>query len=346
MSKSTKPVAKLDFSWGWLRSIYDSWSQKLSSFLGRRPHRSFRKTERSSLPAQPELPGFIAFTTEVWRTMASYKRPMLNFGAILVIINLMTIGLAQQENYKFFTGVIQSVGNDAAAGNFSTFIDKTALLGLAITGGLNGNLSEVQQFTLGLTGLLISLSIVWYLRHRLQGKTVKVRDALYSSGGPILPAVILVLVGLVQTVPALLGVLLYSTVSSAGISGVELMMFAIASGLLILLSLYWLTSTFFAGIIITIPGTYPLKALKLAGDIVIGKRLQLLLRVLWLGLLSVIIWVVVLVPAFFLADAISISWLPIVPVVLQLLGAWSLIFAVTYIYLLYRKMLDEPKVNR
>ena len=335
---SKKPQVKTS----WTRRWYEVRKQRMQNFLERRPHRTLRPTAKSSMPLHPVLPGYIPFSMQVFRTIKRFKKPLLRFGLVFMVINLLVIGLAQQENYQFFSNTIKAVGDDLAAGDFGSITSTVTLFGIAVSGGLNGELSDAQQFALGLTTLLLALSVVWFLRHGLQGKVISVRDALYSSGGPILPAVLLTLVATVQMMPAALGALLYTVVSSAGVSGIELMMFAVASVLLILMSLYWVISTFFAGIIVTIPGTYPMRALKLAGDIVIGRRLTLLMRTLWLGLILLITWALILIPILLLAGAINVTWLPLVPVTIQILSAWSLIFSVTYIYLLYRRMLDEP----
>ena len=53
-----------------------------------------------------------------------------------------------------------------------------------------------------------------------------------------------------------------------------------------------------------------------------------------------LIWIFVLVPAILLADALPWKWLPIVPLVAQLLSGMSIMFAASYVYLLYRRMLD------
>lgn len=343
--KSSKKPASKNAKQPRITRVRTSWKSRFGDFMTRRPHRSFRMTQRSSMPIHGKLPSYLQLSIQTLRTLTRFKRPFLLFAAVFAVLNLLIIGLAQQENYQFFSETIKTVGNEVAKGDFGAVTGAATLFGIAVSGGLNGSLSDTQQFALGLTAILVALSIVWFLRHELQGKHVGVREALYNSGAPILPAIILTIVATFQMIPAALGALFYSTVSASGISGIELMMFAVASTLLIALSLYWVTSTFFAGIIITIPGTYPFRALKLAGDIVIGRRLSMLLRTLWLGLLLLVIWAIILIPILLLAGAIQINWLPIVPVTIQVLSAFTLVYSVTYFYLLYRRMLDEPERN-
>ena len=72
-------------------------------------------------------------------------------------------------------------------------------------------------------------------------------------------------VGLFQMVPGAVGIITYVAATSAGVvtGGVESMLFAVAAVLLVVLSLYWLTSTIFGLVIVTLPGTYPFRALSL-----------------------------------------------------------------------------------
>jgi hypothetical protein len=116
--------------------------------------------------------------------------------------------------------------------------------------------------------------------------------------------------------------------------------------LLVVLSLYWMSSTFIALVVVTLPGMYPWQAIKTAGDLVIGRRLRILWRLLWLGFTIALSWVVVMVPVI-LFDAWlkgvlpALEWLPLVPVALLALSSLTVIWAASYVYLLYRKVVDD-----
>jgi hypothetical protein len=124
------------------------------------------------------------------------------------------------------------------------------------------------------------------------------------------------------------------------------MLFWIAASLLTILSLYWLTSTLFALIVVTLPGTYPFKALRIAGDMVVGRRVRLLVRVLWMLVVLAVAWFIVLVP-FILLDTWlkgmwpTIEWVPIIPVVLLIVSSISVMWVASYVYLLYRKVIED-----
>ena len=77
-----------------------------------------------------------------------------------------------------------------------------------------------------------------------------------------------------------------------------------------------------------------------------GRRLRILLRSAWLVVLLLLIWLVLLVPTIILEGLIrsslpDLAWLPIVPVVALSITSFSVVFSALYIYLFYRKVVDD-----
>jgi len=151
-----------------------------------------------------------------------------------------------------------------------------------------------------------------------------------------------------QLLPMALAVIGYVAADTTGLlaNGIEAMLFWLSAGLLSLLSLYWITSTIFALIIVTLPGMYPYRAIKAASDLVVGRRLRILLRFLWLIVTIVISWAIIMIPMILFDSWIkgiwsAIEWIPIVPVVLLILTSITVIWASSYIYLLYRKVVAD-----
>jgi len=140
----------------------------------------------------------------------------------------------------------------------------------------------------------------------------------------------------------------YNAAVSTGIiegGGAPAMAFWVAAALLAILSLFWITSSLFAMVIVTLPGMYPFKALKTAGDIMLGRRVKILLRWVWMLLVVLVAWAVIIIPTILLDMGVkslwpAIQWLPIVPFVMLLTAAGSTIWIATYVYLLYRKVVD------
>lgn len=189
---------------------------------------------------------------------------------------------------------------------------------------------------------------MWLLRNLLAGRKVKLRDGLYNSGSPILSTVIVGIVLAVQLLPISLAIILYSAAASTGLldGGVEAMLFWIVAGLLVIMSLYWITSTIIALVVVTLPGMYPFHAVKTAGDLVVGRRLRILLRLLWLGVMVIVLWLIILIPIILLDGKIKelwpvVNWLPLVPLTVLTMASFTLIFVASYVYLLYRKVVDD-----
>ncbi len=325
-----------------------TWRQRRDAFLARRPHRSFRRTRRRDYVRTLALPGYWAFTHSVRRTLWQHRKLFLGLTAIYALLIALMVGIGSQDTYTTLTDTLSSTSGGVLSGGLGALGQASLLLATTVSGSLSQNLTEVQQVYAVILGLLTWLTTIWLLRNVLAGHKVKLRDGLYSSGAPILATFLVGLVFIVQLLPLALALIGYSAASSTGLltNGVEAMLFWAAAGLLVVLSLYWITSTFFALVIVTLPGMYPLRALKTAGDLVIGRRLRILLRILWLALLIVLIWVVIMIPIILLDSWLKsiwpgINWLPLVPVALLVMSSLTLVGATSYIYLLYRKVVAD-----
>ena len=290
------------------------------------------------------MPGVISFTREVNSKLWEDKKLFLRLFLVTTVVATLLVGIVQQDQYVSTSEALQEYGSALASEGFDGVMQVGVLFATVATGGLNTSLSEIQQIYLFSLYLLIWLATIWLLRHRMAGTTVLVRDGLYNAGAPIVATLLLISLAVIQLLPMALGIVAFSSASGSGLlhGGIETGLFAFVALLLSVLSLYWVSSTFFAVIIATIPGTYPMKAIRSAGQIVLGQRLRLMLRLLWLALILVIAWVVILLPAVLLDTWIGQPLLPIVMLSVQILTSFSVIFGSAYVYLLYRKMIDEP----
>lgn len=347
-SSKKKPLDRKERFILTLKKPFIAIKKTAKDFIARRPHRSFRLTRRRDYSRSLRLPGYFAFTRTVNKTIWRHKKTMIWLAVVYAVLTSVLIGIGSQETYTTLSDTLQETGAQIFEGNWGQF-GQAALLFLSIgTTGLSASPTEAQQIYIVLVGLLIWLTTVWLLRNLLAGHKVKLRDGLYNAGSPIVATLIVTLVFVVQLIPLALAFIGYSAASSTGLleSGVAAMLFWAVAALLALISLYWVTSTFFALIIITLPGMYPMKALKIAGDMVVGRRLRILLRILWMIGVILISSAVVLIPIILLTTGLS-SWLPatsgvpIVPVVLMLVGVCAFIWSTSYIYLLYRKVVDD-----
>lgn len=305
-------------------------------------------TRRRDYARSLKLPGYWGFTLAVLKVLKESKKALLYLGLVYAIASVVFLGLGSQENFDTLRETVNNTGGEVFQGNWGE-VGKASLLALStIAGNISPELTEVQQVYAVILGLIIWLSTVWLLRQRLAGNNVGVRDALYNGGAPIVATAILFLVMLVQLLPLALAIIGYTAAQTSGLlaGGVEAMLFWVAAIGLAVLSLYWITSTFMAMVIVTLPGMYPFRALSIAGDMVVGRRLRIMYRILWAFLLQIVMWLVVLIPIVLLDAGLkqvlpAVSWIPIVPVVLVILSTTSLITMASYVYLLYRRVVDD-----
>lgn len=318
-------------------------------YLNRRPHRSFRRTRRRDYDRSLKLPGYWAFTVYVWKTLWSYRRIFILLATVYAVLTLLLVGMGSQDAYTVLTETIRTTSGDAFSGNWGAIGKASLLFASTVTGSISQTMTDAQQIYSALIALLAWLTSVWLLRNLLAGHKVKLRDGLYSAGAPLLSTFLVALLLLVQMLPFSIALIGYSAATSTGLlaaGGIESMLFWIAAALLTVMSLYMITSTIFALIIVTLPGMYPLQAIKTAGDLVIGRRLRILWRFLWIAASVSIAWVIIMIPVI-LADLWlkdvwpAITWVPTVPIVMLTLSSLTIVWVSSYVYLLYRKVVAD-----
>lgn len=321
---------------------------RLTAFLARRPHRSFRRTYRRDYVRSLKLPGYWAFTNLVRRTLWQSRRLFVWVVIVYALLSALLVGLASQDTYNTLSTTLRDTSGEIFTGNWGEIGKAGLLFATAITGSLTATPTEAQQIYAGFIAILIWLTTVWLLRATLAGQRPRFRDGLYNAGAPIVPTVAVSLVLLIQLVPAALAVIAFSAAMSTGFltGGVEAMIFTVVATLLIVLSTYWVTSTLIALTVVTLPGMYPIRALKTAGDLAIGRRLRILLRWLWLALLVLVAWALVMIPIIIFDTWLksllpATQWVPIVPVALLVMSSLTITFVASYVYVLYRKVVED-----
>lgn len=329
-------------------AIYHNARLRLRDFLRRRPHRSFRRTYRRDYVRSLKLPGYWSFTLSVYRVILQHKKLFLGLALLYGLLTVALIGIASQDTYTQLRDTLRDTGGQLLSGNWGELGKASLLVTTAMTGLLNTNPTDLQRVYALILGLLAWLTTVWLLRSLLAGQKPKLRDGLYNAGSPFLSTFLVAAVGALQLLPIAIAVMGFAAASSTGLldEGIEAMIFWVAAGALATLSLYWISSTFIALIVVTLPGVYPMQAIKMAGDLVVGRRIRILFRFLWLLMTVGLAWVVIMIPlilfdAWLKAIWPSIQWLPLVPIVLLVLSALTIVWASSYIYLLYRKVVDD-----
>lgn len=329
-------------------ALWYSLRSRQFAFLTRRPHRSFRYTPKRDYHRSLALPGYWSFTAGVmrilWQRRTTYGLLILTYAVLTGVF----VGLASQDSYTILSESLQETGSEVVSGNIGQVGQAGLLLLAGITGSLTGSATEAQQLYGLLFGLMVWLASVWLLRAQLAGKSPRLRDALYSSGAPIISTLLVLLVFIVQLIPIAVTAIAFSAATESQLlnQGVVAMLFSVIGVLLVTLSLYWITSTAIALVVVTLPGVYPMRAIKTAGDLVTSRRLRILYRWMWMVFILVLTWCIVVLPVIIVESMLRsvlplLAAIPIVPVVLLLVGSFSIVFSSAYVYMLYRKVVDD-----
>lgn len=331
----------------WLKRQIDAQKQRTEKFLARRPHRSFRLTRRRDAIQELELPGNIAFTTEVTRVLWGHRKTFGLLAFVYVILLAVLVGVQSQDTFTTVTTTLKDTSGEFFAGNWGAIGQAGILLATVASSGISSDATESQQIFYVLIFLLTWLSTVWLLRNILGGQTVRMRDGLYNSGAPLFATIVIAVIIAIQLIPVAIALIGYNAASTSGLleGGAASMLFWLGAGLLGLLSLFWITSSLFAMIIVTLPGMYPYRAIRIAGDMVLGRRVKILLRWLWMALVVVVAWVVIMIPVILLDMGLkslwpAIEWLPTVPIAALFTAAFTTVWVAAYVYMLYRKVVD------
>ncbi len=350
--KPTKQAVKPSLLWyqyigSWFVSIWQWTVRKNQAFLVRRPHRSFRLTRRRDSNRSLNIEGYVAFTLYVNRT---FRQHWQMFGLLVFIYALIMAllgAITTQDTYNSIDALLRGAAGDFFGKGIGQ-IGEAGLVVLSAFASSAGNLQPDQHVYLVLSLILAWLSTVWLLREIMLGRKPKLRDGLYNSGAPLLSTLGVVLVLVVQLLPIGLVVLAYAALSAAGVisDGFGSMLFWLIAATIAAVVLYWITSTIIALIVVTLPGVYPLRAVKLSGDLVVGRRLRVMYRLLW-GVVAVIVtWIGVLIITILVDNWLKmllpgIAWLPVVPYVGALVTAYAVVWYAMYAYLFYRKIVDD-----
>ena len=313
--------------------------KRRQDFMKRRPQRSFRFSKKRDTRRSMKMPKYFAFAGEVSSIIWNNKKILAKFILLYAIISAVVAGTLSQDSYVALRNSVMEVSEGLGIG------EVISLVGGVVTAGSSDDIAVSSQIVTGLLLLFGWLLIVWILRYRKAGNDIRFRDALYNCGAPILATFALLLIMVLQLIPFALALLVYTSASGIGLINwsvdIENMAAWCVLAAVAVLTLYWMTTSFIAMIYVTNPGTYPWQAIKMASDKVVGRRVRILLRLVFMMIPVALMWLVVLVPVIMIDNALQIDWLPLVPFASLLLSTLTLVWCASYIYLLYRHLLED-----
>ncbi|MBR0488564.1 hypothetical protein IJJ39_02750 [Candidatus Saccharibacteria bacterium] len=220
--------------------------------------------------------------------------------------------------------------------NWKIFVPFLVLVGIleAIVTQLTYETTAV--FTI-LIFLMIWLTTIFLVRHIKAGHKVTLRDGLYNAMTPLLSSLVVFVVIVVECIPLFLLIIAYSAAVETEFLTMPfyaLLFFGFA-GLMLTLSGYLTSSSLISLLAVSAPGMYPLKALMTAADLMMGRRIRFILRIIALLMMIGVICAVCVVPL-----AIMKVPMEVISVIATFAGCFSAIYATIYLYLYYRYLLD------
>ncbi len=310
-------------------------------------HKSFKRSYREDYAREIEVPGVMYHIFATFRAIFKNWKLFLPLLLLSMILAGILIGIMDEESYEQFQTVLDET---AASQNVEDLgpVAKSALLlvSTVTTGGLSGGSSESAAVFAVIIFIIIWLTTIYLLRHVFAGHKVKFRDGLYNGMGPLISSLVVVLVAVVQCVPIMVLVVVFSAAQSTDLFATPFyaLIFFIFAALMILLSGYLLSSTLMALVAVSAPGLYPADALRTASNLMAGRRIKFIIRIIALIIALVILWVIVMVPLIlfdlFMKQFEWTAEIPFVSICLLTMTCFTGIYLTAYLYMYYRWMLN------
>lgn len=312
-----------------------------------RLHKSFRRSYREDYYRNLEVPGMMYHIFASFKVILKNWKLFVPLIIIVVLLNATLVGMMSEDTYTQFQDVLDKTSLQVAGGDIGNMAKAGLLLISTITtGGLSGSASEAAMVFGVLIFLMIWLVTVFLLRHRLAGHKVRLRDGLYNAMTPLISTFVVFAVAVIQCIPIFALVIAYSAAVQTEFLATPFyaLVFFIFAALMILISGYLLSSTLMALVAVTAPGLYPMKAMSASSDLMMGRRIKFILRLVALAITLVITWVLVMLPLIlFDLWMKTFEWtagIPFIPICLNVMTCFTVIYCSAYLYLYYRWMLD------
>ena len=310
-------------------------------------HKSFKRSYREDYHRDIEVPGIMYHIFATFKIIFKNWKLFLPLLILSVLMAVVLVGLMSESSYQQFKTILDQTTEQAGMGDIGDFAKAGLLLiSTVTTGGLSGESDEAKTVFVVLIFLIIWLTTIFILRHRLAEHKIKFRDALYNSMSPLVSTFMVFAIAVVQCVPIFLLIIVYSAAVQTEFLATPFyaLVFFIFAVVMLLLSGYLLSSSLIALVAVSAPGLYPMQALHTASDLMMGRRIKFILRIVALIFALAILWVIVMMPLILIDLGMkNFEWtkvIPFVPVCLLTMTCFTGIYVTTYLYLYYRWMLN------
>ena len=315
-----------------------------------RLHRSFKRSYYEDYQRKTELPSLTSQANAAFKMFFKFWKIFLPLLLIFVGLYIFLIGAMSENTLADVKANVEQTNKDIADGKIGT-VGKAGLtlLGIISTGGLT-TMNDAQIVIAVLLFAIIWLVTIYLARHLLAGhQEIKMRDGFYSALSPLVSTLVVGLIIFLEAVPIMLTIIVFQVALTTEFLSTPFyaLLFFMFAALMITLSLYLLSSSFFAIIVVSAPGLYPLTAVRMAKNLIMGRRLRFLIRVFYLVIIVALLYLLLLMPAIILDGILKaqFAWLadskiPFVAIIQLTITVFIFIYLSIYFYLFYRALLD------
>lgn len=290
-----------------------------------------RKQKQSQSAAVPRVASLPSLVKSVFVLLKNEWKLFLGLAVLyLVTYEFLTQGASHVDLNQVKT-TLQQAGQSP-----STVSLTTAALGLSNT-STNTNTANESTLAAAVATLLFGLCFIWAVRQTSAGKTIRIRDALYNGPTSIIPVTTVLVGAFFQSLPMAVSIFVFGAASSNGYlnNAPQIIVLSLLLAAGVFISCYWLSVSLLALVAASLPGMYPRQAVKATKDLVGPNRWRVLLYIVIVSLVVAGIWFALVL------GAIATGALPLVALLVSVLRTVTVVFAVVFLYKLYRSLLDE-----
>ena len=325
-------------------------NQKKEKTTGRiRLHRSFRRSYREDYERQTDLPGLLSHVAATFKIIRQNLKIFLPLIGLIVFLYIVLVGLMTENTFQEFKDSLDRTNKELVSGRLGN-LGRAALtlVGAVTTGGLT-TMNDAQKIFSVLLCIITWLVSIYLTRHLLANHHPRMRDGLYNALAPLISTLFVALIIFIELIPIMLVIITYQAAVSTEFLKTPFyaLIYFIFASLMTILSTYLASSSLLGLIAVSAPGLYPLNAIETARNLIAGRRIRFIVRLLYLFICVALIYVVVVLPAILLDILVkgAFPWLndlsiPFVPAILLIVTVFVFVFVSIYLYLFYRQLLD------
>lgn len=268
----------------------------------------------------------------LWQALRHLVAHWKVFGGVIAVYAVLTLLLVRGFSVNSTLPQTKLLLETFLHGAGAKITGGVTLFGVLL--GSNTSVGDAASAYQSMLVVVISLALIWTLRQTYNSVKIRIREAFYRGEYPLVPFILVLIVIGLQLIPLLASNMLYGFVFGNGlaVTMLEKVMWGILFFMMVLLTLYMVTSSVFALYIVTLPDVTPLQALRSARELVRFRRWTVMRKFLFLPVVLLIMAAIILVPIILYAT-VAAEW---VYFALTMIG---LAILHSYMYGLYRELI-------